>query len=559
MNVDSFLDDELSGQEDNNGVIDLSSSLKEIESRTNAGTINANNTTNVSLDSSKFSSFVSNPDHKHSFKDVITEKLDLIKNNVFSGNLSLAMEVYSELVLLSKEIPAEKVDVKNKLTQAVSEMHKLLHDKVVSLKTDYLKKIDLLEKLIAKISVEINNKNLQAGNELSTQLMAVFNSLNDDFLDKKTDIYIKILNLNIRLEGLKKELSDKKYSKDDAQINVILKKVEQLYVSKNFKSAIAECDKAESIYWQMPKGYLEEKLGLYREILKRKSAIELTLQISSLQKELIKEGVNPLESIVDIKKIVPSSSSSSSSSLSSSLSSSSSSVVLAGSNKLNKDINSPKITVPSSGNSKSIVDALRKINIAKIKIELLEKNYYAAEKLVSSLLDKNPNDSEVLTLKNEILLKKNKQNDLVDKTLLTGSGKNVLRNSAVKSDESFIPQLNADKFENSIGTMKDIESSLDDVESKLENGSYYIALNEMKAVEKNYALQNVMPDFDNKVNSASSSIMDVIIQKKLEQAKAFIEKSDFEQAKICVKKAMELDPTNQNALFLQRMLNPSEK
>ena len=353
MNVDDFLEKELNGQETSGDVIDLSDGKIVDEQTPNAPK-------KPEVEESK--PFIGG---------TFDEKTAAVEKSLEMGNFSEAMEAFSQAVVDAGNIPGEQVDQKHHATSVITDLHKLIDSKVSEYKSNFIEHEQVINQLLDKAETEVKNNNLGAVSNLFKQTLGVYNELPKDFLEKKIVIYNKIISLDIAQNKLKKQKLDGLFKDMHKKISTSVMNAHKFNTSKNFDKALQEIKSAEELYWKLPPGYLQEKVNLLGNILKKKNVAELSSQISSLQSEL---GESVTVSAPAPKKTEP----------------------------------APRIEPPPKPEpivdheSASIDEALFKIKLAKARIEQMEGNIEGAQAIVEELQSKNPGSHELEQLREEL-------------------------------------------------------------------------------------------------------------------------------------------------------------
>ena len=518
MNVDDFLNTELNKKDSDNlsDSLDLSGEDVSLDSVSKTSDVQDNDKTSQK---DLVDSGVKNSEKELSgtFSERAKLIISTINSTLRDSNIISAMEAYSDLILLSKEVPSIKIDFKNKLNLELSNLHLQIQKKLEEMKKEFEDNVSLLESLNKKLNSTIRGNKYDESIRLYAQLIGVYKNLPDEFSDKKILIYRTILNTRSSLNTLKYQFLEKDYiSKKSKIINIISNMVRLINESRH-EEALIQYEIAEKIYFSMPKGFLENKVQLFSDLLKKKNTAELSLQIKTLQNELTEKGVevSTLQKSLEedsVKKSVDKINEESN------LSENVNSGIPSNSFTPEKNIenNNLSLDVISNKPSDSLSEAIKDIKIARAKIDIIDGNLSNAKKILFELLKEFPESSDVLNLIEEM---KHSLPEKQKKDLLKGK-ENLLK-----------------------------------VSRELENGDLDSAEIDEDLFEKSEAFNSIEKKTREKL---SGDFKNAIIRKRLDLAKKNVRQGNLDVAKSHIKKILEKYPESPEAQELLNKIKSNE-
>jgi hypothetical protein len=172
-----------------------------------------------------------------------------------------AKELYVELTRQQSEeqnhIYTQLEAVNNEMLQG---LHKLRHE------TE--QKVEVLQNLIAKANLLTKNNDFKGAAQVYEEIDTFFKSLSDVIPEKKIMLEHQIAALHVTLINKSNMAADAIFRQKYQQTHDLLVKAFDSLKQHNYAEAISLYNQINSLYEEMPKGFLYEKAVLYQQILK---------------------------------------------------------------------------------------------------------------------------------------------------------------------------------------------------------------------------------------------------------------------------------------------------
>jgi len=227
-------------------------------------------------------------------QDKILTLIAEVKQLMSEQKFEPAERKYVEAKEAFAQFTQKQLDVQNMIYSDLESINKSMVLGLNSLKEECEKKIDVIQQLLEKIHEHLNNNQLQLANQLFTQVDVLYKNLPNIMLDRKIHLEQELSSIHIALSQKNNLESTKEFQTKFANIKNLLAFGFQNVQAGKLTEALEFYHRINSLYEELPKGFLYEKAILYEQILKLFKSVQHTHRKATAQNELIspeKKGI----------------------------------------------------------------------------------------------------------------------------------------------------------------------------------------------------------------------------------------------------------------------------
>lgn len=226
---------------------------------------------------------------KKTIADVVKAHIADIQYALKNKDITGAQAALAEIIKISQTIhvPAARI----KLNKEIARLHSLIHHQVTHYKRDFLKNAHAIRSFMQQSISSLDRSDVISAENYFIQAQKIYNTLSDEFSELKHDIYVALLRLNSKITSAKKGEVQASFESNRDKINRLLSDAQWNIKQQKYDVALDRYRRANRLFSQLPQGFLEEKMVINSSLVKIKNAIDLLIQISNLNKELVKAGV----------------------------------------------------------------------------------------------------------------------------------------------------------------------------------------------------------------------------------------------------------------------------
>ncbi len=166
------------------------------------------------------------------------------------------------------ELTRRQHQEQNRIYNELEDINRKMVEGLNNLKLETSKKIEVIRQLIARANDHQENNRVDNANQLFEQIVELFKSLQDILPDEKLRLEHEIASLHVRLASRKNMAANAdfrgKFNTISSMVAYALKSINDGDVDK----AVQLYQRINSMYGELPDGFLYEKAVLYQKILK---------------------------------------------------------------------------------------------------------------------------------------------------------------------------------------------------------------------------------------------------------------------------------------------------
>jgi len=202
--------------------------------------------------------------HPGDLASEITEIRNLLGQKRFEEAYSRYLQAKERFAELTKKQHEEQKRIYNEL----EEINRQMVEGLTNLKQETSRKIEVIRQLIAKADEHQENNRMDAANQLFEQIEALFGSLQEVLPDEKLRLEHEIASLHVKLASRRNMAASadfrSKFNTIGSMVQYAFENIRQGDIDK----AVQLYQRINSMYGELPKGFLYEKAVLYQKILK---------------------------------------------------------------------------------------------------------------------------------------------------------------------------------------------------------------------------------------------------------------------------------------------------
>lgn len=197
----------------------------------------------------------------------IMSKIQAIRESIRTKRFQDAEKGYLEVRELYHGFVKEQEKVRELLKEELLSLNKELVDSLTVMKNELLRKIKVIHGLIERATTQIDQGNVQNAHDLYLQVKALFTNLPDIHNEEKIALENEVIMLYSKLINVKARKSQSEFKAQYAQIVGLVNECEQQQRMGKEEDARRSYGEINSLYTQLPAGFLYEKSILHKQIL----------------------------------------------------------------------------------------------------------------------------------------------------------------------------------------------------------------------------------------------------------------------------------------------------
>jgi len=216
--------------------------------------------------------------------------IEEIRNLITQKDYEKAERMYITAKEKFGELTKRQQEDHERIYRSLEKVNKEMVAGLNSFRHEASKKIEVIIQLIEKVKIHLKQNELDMANKLYSEIDKMFTDIPDIFPEQKMRIEQTIASLHILLTSRNHNANSMDFQKKWNDIGKQLAEANKLVIAHDMMGAARLYHKINSLYEELPKGFLYEKAVVYQQILKLFKAVHSSRHQVTPENS---EGANP--------------------------------------------------------------------------------------------------------------------------------------------------------------------------------------------------------------------------------------------------------------------------